>query len=528
MSGTGVGQNVYLFGGTGGTASTVSEGNALFVQPKVDKVKNVGRFVIRSGTPTRLPDLPTLEVYIFNEQGNDIMWIGGIDEDAPAVRLGAPLYEGKMATYPVNNLNQLSVIGTTDKQEIFVQAMLAGQDTDLTPNDPAAPDTTPPTVSVRSPASGATNQEWNVNVIITMSEAVDPLTVDSTTVTFQRVTGLLTIPATVSVDSADPTKIIIDPTSDLTASTAYRVTVTTAVKDLQENALAAPDTWDFTTKAAPPPADTTAPIVTTTSPTNNATSVVISNPVTVTFSEQMLESSFSATSLNILLASNSQALSGTARNLSSDKKTVTITGQSLSYSTSYILRILGGSSGVKDLAGNPLASTQNIAFSTQSSPTNIPYSVAGNTYDKLYDDNYTETSLKIVNASSSLNGQKPKIYKIDIHRYGTISGNYSVLWYRGSSLFRTLKTASVSALPNNAVNVVTIDDSTNTTAFQAGDRIIVRFTGSGDNSNHLRVRISSTDVKDGNNTINQKNLGGFFTIDYESNDLAMTIECSTT
>lgn len=527
MSGTGVGQNVFLFSGENGNAAQVSDGNAIFVQAKVDKIKNMGRYVIRSTMPTRLPDLPTSFVLIFNEQGNDLMWVGGYEADAPEVRLGGPLYEGKHCCLPVQNLNQVSVIAATDKQAIFVLAALSGTDVDSTPNDPAAPDTTPPTVSVRSPASGATNQEWNTNIVITMSEAIDPLTVDSTTVTLKTSPGLVTVPATTSLDSGDPTKIIIDPTSNLSASSTYQVVVTTGVSDIQENFVASNDTWTFSTKAAPPPADTTAPTLVSNTPTSGSTGVTISNAITATFSEALLSTSVTTSTVQVLLASNSQALTGTAVSLSSDSKTITINGASLSYSTSYIFRLTGGSSGIKDAAGNALAVTQDITFSTESSPTTTPYSVAGNTYDQLYSGNYTETALKIVNTSSSLYNKTPITYTIDIHRYGTISGTYTIKWMRGSTTVKTLLSANVASLPNNTPNTVTINDSTNTTKFASGDRIVVAYSGSGNSSNHLRVRISSTDVKDGSNTINQKNFGGFFTLDYESNDLAMTITSST-
>ncbi len=520
MSGTGIGQNSYLFGGADGNSVGVSEGHGLFVQGTLDKVKNIGRKVLRTSTPTRLEDLAVSWVMIFAKEGNGAdVWWAGYGSDNPAVGVGAPIREGAHVTIPATNANQISLIAENDGDEVFVVAGLAGDDVTLTPGNPDPLDVIPPTILSISPTSGAVNQEWNVIITITASEILDSNFVDATTVTLKTTVGAVTVPAITSLDSSDLSKIIITPISALSPSIGYTVTVTTGVKDPTGNALVAPFVATFTTKAAPPPADTTPPTIVSTTPANNATSVAIAVTPTIVFSEAMLSSSISSSTIKILKTSNSQEVSGLAFSLSTDKKTITITLGSLEYSTSYTLRVIGGASGVKDLASNALASTQNFAFSTTGPSLETVYSVTGNAYDELSSGNYTETAIKIVNTSSKLRNRKGKKYALILKKSGSTSGNVTYVWTRSGTTVRTISTIPVSSI-GTSDTTINVDDSTNTAAFAAGDKIAVRYSGGGT----MYVKISNYDAFDGTNTIVTRTLFGF-TFDASDNDLAGTIEC---
>lgn len=106
------------------------------------------------------------------------------------------------------------------------------------------PDTTGPTVTSRSPSSGATVAATLAAVTATFSEPVDALTVTGSTFTVAGVAG------TVSYDAGTRTATFT-PASPLAANTTYTATVTTGVKDAAGNAMAADDTWSFTTAATP-------------------------------------------------------------------------------------------------------------------------------------------------------------------------------------------------------------------------------------------------------------------------------------
>src|SRR5207237_10439060 len=85
------------------------------------------------------------------------------------------------------------------------------------------------------------------------------------------------------------------PSSNLAASTTYTATISTGVKDLAGNAMAANYVWTFTTIVP----DTTPPTVASTSPANGATGVAINSPITATFSEAIQSSTVSSTTFTV-------------------------------------------------------------------------------------------------------------------------------------------------------------------------------------------------------------------------------------
>jgi YD repeat-containing protein len=113
-----------------------------------------------------------------------------------------------------------------------------------------APDTTTPTVTSFSPAAGATNVNANTNVTVTFSEAMNPATVNGSTVELRDPSNAL-VSATVSYNAASFTATL-DPTASLLAGITYTARVRGGgtdprVKDVAGNALAADVTWTFTT-----------------------------------------------------------------------------------------------------------------------------------------------------------------------------------------------------------------------------------------------------------------------------------------
>jgi len=75
----------------------------------------------------------------------------------------------------------------------------------------------------------------------TFSKALDPSTI--TNVTFTLMQGTTPVTGTVTYAGVTAT---FTPTANLAASTVYTATITTGVKDLAGNALAANYSWSFT------------------------------------------------------------------------------------------------------------------------------------------------------------------------------------------------------------------------------------------------------------------------------------------
>jgi hypothetical protein len=106
----------------------------------------------------------------------------------------------------------------------------------------AAVDTTPPTVISTDPADGATGVLTNTTVSATFSEAMNPLTITTATVTLKQ--GATAVLGTVNYAGVTA---VFTPASILADGTTYTATVTTGAKDLAGNALASDYVWSFRT-----------------------------------------------------------------------------------------------------------------------------------------------------------------------------------------------------------------------------------------------------------------------------------------
>ena len=108
----------------------------------------------------------------------------------------------------------------------------------------ATADTTAPTVLSTVPANGASVVALDANISAAFSEAMDPLTINSTSITLKQgasaVAGTVTSPLT--------TTMIFNPTVDLSPDTVYTATISTQVKDVAGNVLATEKSWSFTTR----------------------------------------------------------------------------------------------------------------------------------------------------------------------------------------------------------------------------------------------------------------------------------------
>jgi hypothetical protein len=119
-----------------------------------------------------------------------------------------------------------------------------------TVNVVASGDTTPPTITARSPGSGATGVSRTANITVTFSEAMNATTISTSTFELRNPSNVL-VTAVVSYNAT--TRVAtLNPNSTLSASTLYSVRVRGGgtdprVKDTAGNPLAADSTWTFRT-----------------------------------------------------------------------------------------------------------------------------------------------------------------------------------------------------------------------------------------------------------------------------------------
>ncbi|MFC1432379.1 DUF4082 domain-containing protein [Streptacidiphilus sp. N1-3] len=110
--------------------------------------------------------------------------------------------------------------------------------------DNSGASTTPPSVTTRTPASGATGVSITSPVSATFNEGID-----SSTLTFSlKDASGANVPGS-TVVSAGKT-VTFTPSTELALNSTYTASVQTS--DLWGNAMAAPTTWSFTTSATPP------------------------------------------------------------------------------------------------------------------------------------------------------------------------------------------------------------------------------------------------------------------------------------
>ena len=217
------------------------------------------------------------------------------------------------------------------------------------------PDTTKPTVTGRTPASGATAVSVGANVTATFSEPIQ----QSTLGLELRGPGNTLVAGATTYDAATRTATL-DPTANLTATTQYTATVT-GVRDTAGN-LIDPVSWAFTTDTP----DTTKPALSSRAPAPGAGGVSTAVNATATFSEPVQPGTIA---FELRTPANALVAGTTTYDATSRTATLDPTA-SLAPSTTYTASV----SGARDPAGNQMDAvswTFTTAATTSSCPCTI-------------------------------------------------------------------------------------------------------------------------------------------------------------
>ncbi len=118
---------------------------------------------------------------------------------------------------------------------------------------------------------------------------------------------------------------------------------------------------------------TTPPTVTSVSPTSGATNVPVNPVVSATFSKAVNPTTVTASTFELFDSSNTLVAGTVVNNAATQSATLTPSAQ-LAASTTYTGVLVGGAAGIKDTAGNALASTYTWSFTTAAAP-NCPCSL---------------------------------------------------------------------------------------------------------------------------------------------------------
>ncbi len=218
----------------------------------------------------------------------------------------------------------------------------------------AAPDITKPVVRSTVPVNAATGVLIGNKLTATFSEAMDPATITTTSFTVKE--GATVVPGTVDYTGLTA---VFTPAQPLAEHTVHTSTITTGASDLAGNSVDSNYVWSFTTGAAP---DTIKPTVTAFDPADLATGVHVNKAIAATFSEAM--NPLTITTATFTLQQGAIAVSGTV-NYAGGIAVFTPT-TSLAANTTYIATV---TTGAKDLAGNLLARSSVVSFTTATAST---------------------------------------------------------------------------------------------------------------------------------------------------------------
>jgi len=146
-----------------------------------------------------------------------------------------------------------------------------------------------PTLSVTStvPTNGATGVPVNQQLSATFGEALNCATVSATTFTVAGPGGTA-VAGTVGCSGSTAT---FTPTALLAPAATYTATLTTGITDTEGDPLGSNYGWSFATAPAP--------TVIATVPANNATGVLVTQPISATFSQAMNCATITSTSFTV-------------------------------------------------------------------------------------------------------------------------------------------------------------------------------------------------------------------------------------
>ncbi|MBC7919259.1 MAG: Ig-like domain-containing protein [Rhodoferax sp.] len=232
-------------------------------------------------------------------------------------------------------------------------------------------DVAAPMVSTTNPANNATNVARNTSVGVTFTEPMEPSTITATNVSVKETVSGNAVAGTLSYSGVTA---VFMPTTPLTAGTRYTLTVkggAGGVSDLAGNRLANDFTTTWTTGGV---SDSTAPVVASTINANGATNVPVNTKVGATFSEGMDPLTITATNFQLKVNATGAAVPGTLSY--SGRDAVFTPTNVLAIQTVYTATVKGGTGGVKDLAGNLMASDYVWSWTTVSSVDVAPPTVS--------------------------------------------------------------------------------------------------------------------------------------------------------
>ncbi|MBI3802361.1 MAG: Ig-like domain-containing protein [Nitrospirae bacterium] len=281
--------------------------------------------------------------------------------DTTGQMAGAVTYEDDTAVFkpsqPLGKGKQYSAVLTTGIKDLDGVALSSNFTWSFSTEGTPGNDTTAPTVISTIPQDSDTDVPVDAPILVIFSESINPSTLNAQTFFVKGITG-----AIVYDDATHRARLT--PSKPLAFSTTYQVTLTKGITDAAGNPLAADQTWEFTTRRNP---DTAPPRVVTEIPADKATGVATNTKISVTFDENVDDSSLRT---RFILNDLTGATIPTTFTYDQNSKTGTLAPTALLESNkTYNVAV---KSGVTDLSGNATPSDTNWSFTTLNIDTTPP------------------------------------------------------------------------------------------------------------------------------------------------------------
>jgi hypothetical protein len=206
----------------------------------------------------------------------------------------------------------------------------------------------PPTVISTVPLNDAAGVPLNQIVSATFNQTMNPATINSGTFTLTG-PGLTAVSGLLAYAAIGNT-LVFTPASNLAPSTLFTATISTGAKNLAGLALASNYSWTFTTGTT---TAATAPEIVSTVPANAAINVPLNQAVSATFTKAINPLTITTATFQ-LTGPGGTAIAGTVSYDAINFIATFTPAVSLLASSNYIATV---TSGVTDLAGNPLGTT---------------------------------------------------------------------------------------------------------------------------------------------------------------------------
>ncbi|MEW6621567.1 MAG: Ig-like domain-containing protein [Bacillota bacterium] len=232
----------------------------------------------------------------------------------------------------------------------FAGNPLPGETWDFTtiPNPNAAP-----TITSRSPSSGATGVKTTTDILIKLSKKLDMSSVSASGIYLKDTSGK--IPITILARNINELgEITLSPNSALNYGSVYTVVIeNNIIKDVNGKSLVG-ISWSFTTEAG------SLLSITSRYPQANASNVNVDDVISVTFNNRLDTSTVTNSNIYLRRTGSSANIAATL-SYSATNRTVTISPSNpLAYNTEYTVYI---SNNLKDVNGNKITTTTSTATS---------------------------------------------------------------------------------------------------------------------------------------------------------------------